>query len=85
MLWQLPTVVGLFLAAGAFLFHSQQATETAAIIVVQHRIFAMTLALVGAARLWAIVGDQTASADRAWLLLLLLFGVELLMYTDVGR
>jgi len=71
---------------GMFLFHAQhEAAASAIVLTVQHRIFGATLAVAALAKAAAELGGEKARAFRvAWLLPLLVFGLEMLLYTEGG-
>ncbi len=71
---------------GMFLFHARhEAAAPAIVLTVQHRIFGATLAVAALAKAAAELGGEKARAFRvAWLLPLLVFGLEMLLYTEGG-
>jgi hypothetical protein len=80
-------VPGALAVVGAFFWmHAQHDTTIPPIVLhIQHRLFAVTLWLAALARLittWAPA--RTAGLASAWLAFLLMFGLELLLYTEGG-
>lgn len=85
--WGLVLPLGLLGVGGLFMFHAQHEAGTPPLILlVQHRIFAVTLWVTAAAKSFAEWPNKNARAfSIAWLLPLLLFGLELLVYTEGGN
>ena len=83
-LWGLALPVALAVIGVVFLVHAQQdAGVPPLVLAVQHRVFALTLFVTALAKALALVpGDGTRVFSTAWLLPLLLFGLELMVYTE---
>ena len=80
-------VPGALAVVGAFFWmHTQHDTTIPPIVLhIQHRLFAVALWLAALTRLittWAPA--RTAGLASAWLAFLLMFGLELLLYTEGG-
>lgn len=84
-LWGLFLPAALAVIGTIFFFHAQHdAAAPEALLIVQHRVFALTLFVAAAAKAYSLIpGGGTAMAS-AWLLPLLLFGLEMLIYTEGG-
>lgn len=82
--WRMILPLGLGLVGAGFFFHAQhQADASAMLLMTQHRIMGATLALTGATKaINEFVTDENKEFRLVWLFLLLLFGFELLLYTE---
>ncbi len=82
--WGLILPLGLFIVGGLFMFHAQhEADVPPVLLLVQHRIFAITLWMTAVTKALAEWPNKSSQAfSVAWLLPLLLFGLELLVYTE---
>ncbi|WP_017655339.1 hypothetical protein [Fortiea contorta] len=85
--WGLLLPLGLIGVGGVFMFHAQhEANVPPLLLLVQHRIFAITLWITAAAKALAEWPNKNSQAfSIAWLLPLLLFGLELLVYSEGGN
>jgi hypothetical protein len=85
--WRLVLPLALAVVAIVFLLHAQHgAGGSMALMQVQHRAFAIALLVAAAARML----ENHPAFDRsglrgAWLLALLIFGLELLTYAEASR
>jgi hypothetical protein len=84
--WMLAAPVALAVLALVFLVHEQHAAAVPPLVIeVQHRAFALTLLLAAALRVLHVFERPAVTAlGRGWVLLFLLFGLELLTYTEGG-
>jgi hypothetical protein len=84
--WGLLLPLGLVGVGSVFMFHAQhEANVPPLLLLVQHRIFAITLWIAAATKAVAEWPNKNSrSFSIAWLLPLLLFGLELLVYTEGG-
>lgn len=82
--WRMILPLALTLVGAGFFFHAQhQADASAMLLMTQHRIMGATLALAGATKaVNEFVTDENKEFKLVWLFLLLLFGIELLLYTE---
>jgi len=79
--WRLPFAATLVIAAGIFAFHAQHGgTSPMTLLVAQHRVIAATLALASLTFLFA--PPATGRAPSAFSILIVLLGLELLLYTE---
>jgi hypothetical protein len=79
--WRLPFAATLMLAAAAFAFHAQHDSSAPMILLTaQHRVIAATLALASLTFLFAPPGS--VRAPSAFSVLIVLLGLELLLYTE---
>lgn len=83
-LWQLAVPAALAFTGAVFWMHAHENMDGAMTsIMTQHRIFAASLWVAAGAKGLAVLGGPRAQAfDVAWLLPLMLFGVQLLLYTE---
>ncbi|RTL46301.1 MAG: hypothetical protein EKK53_04555 [Burkholderiales bacterium] len=83
-LWQLAVPLSLAFTGVVFWLHVHQGMEhSMALVMTQHRSFAVSLLVAAGAKAVAVLGGQRARAfEVAWLLPLLLFGIELMIYTE---
>lgn len=83
-LWNLVLPLALVTIAAVFLFHAQHdAGVSPLVMTIQHRVFALTLFVAALTRSLVVLPDEKArSFSAAWLLPLLLFGLQLLIYTE---
>lgn len=82
LLWRLPFGATLMVAAGIFALHAQHDSNVPMILLIaQHRVIAATLAMASLAFLFAppLAGKSAPSAFSA---LVLLLGLEFLLYTE---
>ena len=83
--WRLILPLALALVGAGFFFHAQHQADafSALLLTAQHRFMGATLFLCGATK---AVGELVAGENKefklVWLFLLLLFGFELLLYTE---
>jgi hypothetical protein len=85
--WRLAVPLGLAILAVFFLVHAQHEVQVDPLVLaVQHRMFAVTLFAAAATRGVAAVSrsESLRWMDGAWLVLLLVFGIELIVYTEGG-
>lgn len=84
--WKFVLPVGLSLVALVFLFHAQHKVEgPMVLLVVQHQILGATLLVAAVAKaLGELEREATRSFAVTWLVVLLLAGVELLLYSEGG-
>lgn len=84
--WRFGLPVGLAFVALVFLFHAQHKAEgPMVLLVVQHRILGATLLVAGAAKaLGELDREATRSFAVTWLVVLLIAGLELLLYSEGG-
>lgn len=82
--WALALPLGLVIAGLLFFFHAQhQAGVPVLLLVIQHRIMGVILTVAGVTK--AVAEMSQAPALRAgWLLLVLVLGLQLLLYTEGG-
>jgi hypothetical protein len=82
--WMLAVPVSLVALAVIFLVHEQHTARVPALVLeVQHRVFALTLFLAAVLRAMLLSSRPAVNAlGRGWLVLLLLFGLELTTYTE---
>lgn len=82
--WNIVFPVGLVLLGAGFFFHAQHSADGSALLLLtQHRIMGITLILAGIAKAIAeFGGKEKEKFNLAWIVLLLLFGFELLLYTE---
>lgn len=82
-LWGLFLPAALVVIGAIFFFHAQHdAAAPGLLLVIQHRIFAVTLFVAAAAKAYALIPGNGTAMAAAWLLPLLLFGLEMLIYTE---
>jgi uncharacterized membrane protein HdeD (DUF308 family) len=80
--WRLPLAAALMIGAGIFAFHAQHDSNVPMILLqAQHRVIAATLALASLVFLLAPPGAR-GRAPSAFSALLLLLGLEFLLYTE---
>lgn len=78
--WGLVLPAGIAVVAALFFVHAQHATGAPPdLLVVQHRIIGATL---GVAALTKAMAERSAGFRVAWPVVVLLFGIELLLYTE---
>jgi hypothetical protein len=84
--WMLAVPAALLVLAVVFLIHDQHAASVPPLVMeVQHRAFALTLFLAAALRAMLLSSRPAVNAlGTGWLVLFLLFGLELLTYTEGG-
>ncbi|OGW53745.1 MAG: hypothetical protein A2Z46_01870 [Nitrospirae bacterium RBG_19FT_COMBO_55_12] len=84
--WSMVMPTGLIAAGAVFMFHAQhEASVPIIVLIAQHRVYGVTLWLAGLAKALAeIRSHKTRTFAAGWLVLLLLFGFELLLYTEGG-
>lgn len=84
--WAFVFPIGVAVVALVFFFHAQhQAAGPAALLVVQHRIFGATLMVAAVAKALAELDDPRMRTFRvAWLVVALVTGLELLLYSEKG-
>jgi hypothetical protein len=84
--WSMVLPTGLVATGAVFLFHAQhEASVPMVVLIAQHRVIGATLWLAGLAKALAEIKSQkTRPFAVVWLVLLLLFGFELLLYTEGG-
>jgi hypothetical protein len=84
--WSLAVSAAFVVLAVVFLVHDQHAVAVPQLVLdVQHRVFALTLFLAAAVRAMLLFSRPAVNAlGRGWLVLFLLFGLELLTYTEGG-
>jgi hypothetical protein len=84
--WMLAVPISLVVLAVVFLVHEQHTARVPALVLeVQHRAFALTLFLTAVLRAMLLSSRPAVNAlGRGWLVLFLLFGLELLAYTEGG-
>lgn len=81
--WGLVTPFALLVVAGVFLVHAQHDVAVSpALLVVQHRAFAVCLTVAALARAAAVLVRDDAVLRAGWLFPLLAFGLLLLVYTE---
>lgn len=82
--WRGAVPVALGIIGVVFLVHAQHDVNVDPLVLaVQHRIFAVTLFVAGAAKaLSETRGETTRWLNAGWLLPMLVFGLELLMYSE---
>lgn len=82
--WQMIFPLGLVFVGAGFFFHEQhQADASAMLLMTQHRIMGATLLMTGTSKAISELGERENKDFRfVWLFLLLLFGIELLLYTE---
>lgn len=83
-LWGLAVPLALLVVAAVFWLHAQHDADVSPMLMmVQHRAFAVTLAAAALARSLALArAPAVARFSSAWLLALLIFGVQLVLYTE---
>lgn len=82
-LWGLFLPLALIVVGAIFFIHAQhEAGAPALVLVVQHRVFALTLFVAAATKALSLIPGSTAVLASAWFLPFLLFGLELLIYTE---
>lgn len=82
-LWGLFLPAALVVTGAIFFFHAQHDTAAPGLLlVIQHRIFAVTLLVAAAAKAYSLIPGSGTVMAVAWLLPLLLFGLEMLIYTE---
>jgi hypothetical protein len=84
--WGFLLPVGLLAVGILFLVHAQHDSAAPAILlIVQHRVMGATLVVAAAAKFLAELGqDKTRSFEAGWLVAMLVFGLELLLYTEAS-
>lgn len=84
--WGLVLPAGLLGVGALFFFHAQHASsQPALVLIVQHRIIGVTLGIAAATRALAELPNRQGQGFRlAWLTAVLLFGLELVMYSEGG-
>ena len=81
--WGLATPAALLVLAGVFLVHAQHdASVPPAVLTVQHRAFAATLAVTALARAATALAPTVTVLRAGWLFPLLAFGLQMLAYTE---
>ncbi|CAM3796066.1 hypothetical protein [Roseateles saccharophilus] len=82
--WQLAVPVALAFTGAVFWMHAHEnMAGSMALVMTEHRFFAASLWVAASAKALAVLGGQRAQAlEVAWLLPLLLFGLQLLLYTE---
>lgn len=81
--WRLPLAAALAIAAGSFWFHAQHDSNAPMILLVtQHRMIAATLAVSALAALIGFSGQRGTRQPPTLGFLMLLLGVQLLIYTE---
>lgn len=85
-LWRLPLAVAAAVAAIAFWVHAQHDSSAPMILLVtQHRMIAVTLAVSAVAALIGFpAGREKTQQPPALAFLMILFGLQLLVYTEGG-
>lgn len=83
-LWGLAVPLALLVVAAVFWLHAQHDADVSPMLMmVQHRAFAVTLAAAALARALSLVRTPAvARFSSAWLLALLIFGMQLILYTE---
>lgn len=82
--WRLPLVIALLVSAGVFLFHAQHDADVPMLLLMtQHRVIGATLAVAAL----AVLLTSPTEADKArrplaFPLLILVLGLEFLIYTE---
>jgi hypothetical protein len=84
--WLAALPAALVVLGLVFLFHAEHGASVPPLVIqVQHRAFALTLLVAAATRaLLLLPGQGAKTLASGWLILLLLFGLELLTYTEHG-
>lgn len=84
--WRFILPLGLSLVALVFLFHAQHEAEgPTVLLLVQHRILGATLLVAAVAKALGELEREPARAFAVtWLVVLLLAGLELLLYSEGG-
>ena len=78
--WGAVLPAGLIVVAALFFFHAQHVAGVPPIVLaVQHRILGATL---GVAALTKVLSERAAGFRTAWPVTVLLFGIELMLYTE---
>jgi hypothetical protein len=82
--WSAAIPIALAVVAVVFLIHAHHTAPVSALVIkVQHRAFALTLLLAAGVRMLAMMpGDAARRLAPGWLFLFLLFGLEMLTYTE---
>jgi hypothetical protein len=85
-IWRVPLPIGMFAAGAIFWFHAQHKTDAPPVLLtVQHRILGASLAIGAASKTVTELPHPVARRlGAAWLLPVLLAGVDLLLYTEPG-
>ncbi|EAR21338.1 hypothetical protein [Nitrococcus mobilis] len=84
LLWSMALPVGLFLAGIIFFFHAQHDTHVSMLLlIVQHRIMGVTLIIAAVTKAVAELRPQPG-LHAAWLIVILVFSSELILYTEGG-
>jgi len=86
LLWRIPLVASLLIAAGVFLFHAQHDSNVPMLLLMtQHRVIGATL-IAAAIAAFLTASEETSSPRRslAFPLLILVLGAEFLIYTEGG-
>lgn len=83
-LWRMILPLALVLVGAGFFFHAQHQADVPALLsLTQHRIMGATLALTGITKAINEFGaGENKEFKLVWLFLLLLFGLELILYTE---
>lgn len=83
--WRLPLAGALAVAAAAFWLHAQHDSAAPMILLVtQHRMIAVTLAVAAMAALVGFPAERQARQPPALAFLAMLLGLQLLVYTEGG-
>ena len=84
--WALALPVGLVAVGIALLRHAQhEAAAPPMVLIVQHRLQGIALIAAGVAKAAAeLRGERAGSIRGAWLVALIIFGFEFLVYTESG-
>lgn len=82
--WRLPLVIALLVSAGVFLFHAQHDADVPMLLLMtQHRVIGATLAVAALTALLASPNEPDgARRPLAFPLLILVLGLEFLIYTE---
>lgn len=79
-LWNLLLPLSLLTAGIIFFFHAQHDSNVPMLLLMtQHRIYGITLIIAGICKLLSF---KSSSFAISWLICLLIFGFELLLYTE---
>ena len=85
-IWRFPLPIGMLAAGAIFWFHAQHKTDAPPVLLtVQHRILGASLAIGAASKTVAELPHPIARRlGAAWLMPVLLAGIDLLLYAEPG-